>query len=158
MSGPVLVGLISDTHGLVDPRVHEALCGVVAIIHAGDIGSDATLYELGVIAPVTAALGNCDGPALAAFDVQLQVRTKVAGVRILAIHDIHDLGPIPSDVDVVVHGHTHMPSIQYHGRVLVVNPGSASHPRLVPGPSVGILEIGDGRLEARIVMLDDLAE
>jgi putative phosphoesterase len=80
-----------------------------------------------------------------------------AGVRILALHDISDLGDMPTDVDVVVCGHSHVPGIQYHGRVLVVNPGSATQPRLVPAPTVAILEIDDeARVSARIVRLDEL--
>ncbi len=157
MPQPVLVGLISDTHGCVDPRVYEAFSGVVEIVHAGDICSDAILYELETIAPVTAALGNCDGAGVAGFGVPFVARTMVAGLRILAIHDFGDLGEIPADVDVVACGHSHLPRIQYHGRVLVVNPGSATQPRLVPAPSVAILEIDDeARVSARIVMLDEL--
>lgn len=159
MPASARVGLIADTHGTIDPRVHDALYGVEEIVHAGDIGGDAVLYELETIAPVTAARGNCDGDSLAGFDLPLTARTTVAGVRILVIHDIHDLGPIPSDVDVVVCGHSHHPSVALHGRVLVVNPGSATNPRLVPGPSVAVLEVGaHDEPRAYIVMLDEMSE
>jgi putative phosphoesterase len=141
----------------VDPRIHDALDGVVEIVHAGDVCSDAILYELETIAPVTVALGNCDGEGVAGFGVPFVARTMVAGVRILVIHDISDLGDMPTEVDVVVCGHSHVPGIQYHGRVLVVNPGSATQPRLVPAPTVAILEIDDeARVSARIVRLDEL--
>jgi hypothetical protein len=138
--------------------VHDALEGVDEIVHAGDIGGDAILYELETIAPVTAARGNCDGKSMAGFDLPFTARTTVAGVRILVIHDIHDLGPMPSDVDVVVCGHSHHPGIALHGRVLVVNPGSATNPRLVPGPSVALLDVGtDDEPRASIVMLDEMS-
>ncbi len=151
------VGLISDTHGVLDPRVHEAMAGVDAIVHAGDVGTDAVLYELETIATVTAVLGNCDY-GIPGFDLSLMAKTTIGGVRVLVIHDIHDLGEVPDDVDVVVCGHSHRPSIQQVGRVLVVNPGSASQRRLMPSRSVGLLEItGSGDLNARIVLLDDKA-
>ena len=152
------VGLISDTHGKVDPRVHEALAGVDAILHAGDVCADGVLYELQTITPsLIAVMGNCDYGGYG-WDLQLQARTTVAGVRFLVIHDLHDLGPVPDEVDVVVHGHSHRPSVQYHGRALVVNPGSASQRRREPSRSVAIVEIAeDGAVEARIVALNDIA-
>ena len=159
---PVRVGLISDTHGTLDSRVAVAFAQegpLAAIVHAGDIGaSPDVLWELEAIAPVTAVLGNCD-IALPGFDLGAVARVTVAGTRILAIHDFADLGPIPADVDVVVRGHSHIPSVQWHGERLVVNPGSASQRRRAPSRSVAILELGEGRRpSARIVALDDFAE
>lgn len=153
------VGLISDTHGKVDARVHDAFAGVDAIIHAGDICEASVVDELYALSPaLTAVLGNCDLDDYGC-GLGLQARTTIAGVRFLVIHDIHRLGPIPEDVDVVVHGHSHQPSIQYHGRVLVVNPGSASQRRRMPSRSVGVVEIWpEDRLEAHIVQLDDVGE
>lgn len=156
----VRVGLISDTHGHLDPRVLSVFAEqgpLAAIVHAGDIGSDpSVLWELETIAPVIAVLGNNDY-ALPGFDLAGVARTTVAGVRILVIHDFADLGPMPADADVVVCGHTHTPSIQAHGDVLVVNPGSASRRRRMPSRSVAILElVAEHRPQARIVMLDDV--
>ena len=153
------VGLISDTHGRLDPRVLAVFAEegpLAAIVHAGDIGSDpGVLWELEAVAPVTAVLGNCDFP-LGGLELTGLARVNVAGVRILAIHDFGDLGPMPPDVDVVVRGHSHVPSVQEHGGVLVVNPGSASQRRRMPSRSVAILELVDqGRPGARIIMLDD---
>jgi len=152
------VGLISDTHGKVDPRVHDALAGVDAIVHAGDIGADSVLYELQTIAPqLIAVLGNCDYDDFG-WDLRLQARATVAGVEFLVIHDFHDLGHIPDGVDVVVHGHSHRPSIQYHGLALVVNPGSSSQRRREPSRSVAIAEIAeDGAVNVRIIALDEIA-
>jgi len=152
------VGLIADTHGKLDPRVHEALAGVDVIIHAGDICRDSVLYELQTIAPrITAVLGNCDLEDYG-WDLRLQARVDVEGVRFLAIHDIHDLGPMPDNVDVVVCGHSHQPSVQYHGRVLVVNPGSASQRRRMPSRSVAIAEIHENaRVDVHTVQLDHIA-
>jgi putative phosphoesterase len=158
-SGVVRVGLISDTHGWLDPRAVVALereAPLAAIVHAGDIGADAqVLYELETLAPVTAVLGNCDA-GVPGFDLPGYATLMVASTRIAVIHDFHDLGPIPDGLDVVVRGHSHIPGVQWHGSVLVANPGSASQRRNQPGCSVGVLEIaGDGALEVRIVWLDE---
>ena len=155
------VGLISDTHGHLDERVRTVFADagpLAAIVHAGDIGSDPqVLWELEAIAPVTAVLGNCDYP-LPGFDLAVVARTTVAGARILVIHDLGDLGPMPAGIQVVVRGHSHAPSVQSHGDVLVVNPGSASQRRRMPSRSVALLDIAaDGIPSARIIMLDEVA-
>ena len=156
------VGLISDTHGWLDPRASaafEAEAPLSAIVHAGDIGAGPdVLYKLEAIAPVTAVLGNCDWE-VPGFALEGIARTTVAGTRILVIHDFKDLGELPEDVDVIVCGHSHIPSVQLHGGVLVVNPGSATQRRRMPGTSVGILDLADGsRPSARIVDLDDVGQ
>jgi putative phosphoesterase len=158
--GVTRVGLISDTHGWLDPRALAALEReepLAAIAHAGDIGADPqVLYALEAIAPVTAVLGNCDAP-LPGFDLPGLAALTVAGTRIAVIHDLADLGPIPERIDVVVRGHSHIPGVQWHGRVLVVNPGSASQRRRQPSCTVGVLEIAeDGVLGMRVVALDEL--
>ena len=155
----VRVGLVSDTHGWLDPRVLVAFARerpLAAVVHAGDIGSAGVLYALGAVAPITAVLGNCDSPLLG-FDLEGLARTTVAGCRIIAIHDFADLGPIPDDVDVVVRGHSHIPGVQWHGRVMVVNPGSATQRRREPSCTVALLEIAEkGSPAARIIALDEL--
>jgi uncharacterized protein len=163
MAGVTRVGLVSDTHGFLDPRAVAAFeleAPLSAIVHAGDIGiSPSIIYELEAIAPVTAVLGNCDAQ-MPGLDLGRVARLKVAGVRILAIHDFADLGEIPDDVGVVVRGHSHIPGVQWHGSVLVVNPGSATQRRRQPSATVGILEIAeeDARIDARIIALDEFGE
>lgn len=133
------VGLISDTHGRLDPRAADALTGVDIILHAGDVCAEHVLMELEAIAPVLAVEGNCDAGTMSRLPVK--VVRDIAGVRILVIHDLTALGPIPEDVDVVVCGHTHRPREEWHGGVLVLNPGSASQRRSMPYRSVGRLDI-----------------
>lgn len=152
------VGLISDTHGHLDPRVHTALAGVDAILHAGDVCGDAILYELLTIAPsVVAVSGNCDRGD-DAWGLVHVARTTIATTRFLVIHELQDLGPGPDDVDVVVFGHTHRPETRFAHGVLYVNPGSASQRRRMPSRSVGVLDIhDDGSVLPHIVMLDTIA-
>lgn len=144
MSAGVRVGLISDTHGKLDKRAVAVFAQerVTAILHAGDIGGPGILYELGIIAPVTAVLGNNDYQ-MPGLDLETIARVPVGGVRFLVIHDFTCLGPIPYDIDVVVCGHTHRPRNERHGSVLVANPGSASQRRMMPNRSVGIIDIAE---------------
>lgn len=152
------IGLISDTHGLVRPAVHEALTGVELILHAGDVGGDEILDELSIIAPVQAVFGNTDAPGNprlpAAIDVVLH------GVRIHVSHG-HELGvPKPEKLlaryaaDVIVYGHTHQPLITSADGRLVVNPGAAGPARFDIKPSVAILEIDGRSANARLVPLE----
>ncbi|MGQ0537779.1 MAG: metallophosphoesterase family protein [Gemmatimonadaceae bacterium] len=154
---PRRIGLISDTHGLLRPEVHGALAGVELILHAGDIGGETILLELGLIAPVRAVRGNCDPPDAPGLAAGVNLTSD--GVSIQVTHG-HELGvPTPAkllaryDADVVVYGHTHRPLIERHGSRIVVNPGAAGPRRFDLMSSVAILTIDAGRAEARIVGL-----
>ena len=107
----MLIGLISDTHGMVRPEVHGALAGVALILHAGDVGDDTILDELETIAPVLAVYGNTDAPGRARL--RESIDQTFEGVRIHVSHG-HEVGsPTPARLverytaDVVVYGHTH---------------------------------------------------
>jgi len=139
-----LIGLISDTHGLVRPDVFSALEGVELILHAGDVG-DGVLEELSAIAPVFAVFGNTDAsddPRLTA-----SIERTIGGVRIHVSHG-HELGsPTPErllakyDADVIVYGHTHQQKVVEANGRLVVNPGAAGARRFKVRPSVARLTI-----------------
>ena len=134
-SEEVVIGLISDTHGLLRNEVYGAFEGVDEILHAGDIGDPAILDELEVIAPVQAVYGNVDG-----WDVRRRVSERVelerAGQRLVMIHG-HQYGSPKVEVlardfpsaSVIVYGHTHQPLIRRQGGALVINPGSAGQRR-----------------------------
>ena len=136
------------------PAVHTAFAGVELILHAGDVGDDAILDELSIIAPVQAVFGNTDdhhNPRLsAAIDI------VVDGLRIHVSHG-HELGaPTPEKLlaryaaDVIVYGHTHIPLVTRADGRLVVNPGAAGAARFDIKPSVAILTISNGTAEALI--------
>jgi putative phosphoesterase len=150
-----LVGLISDTHGLVRPGVHSALTGVELILHAGDVGGAAILDELRLIAPVRAVFGNTDPPDHPELSSELSV--DVNGLRVHVSHG-HEVGsPTPEklaeryDADVVVYGHTHRPLVTRKVGRLFVNPGAAGPKRFNISPSVAKLTIVDGRAEVEII-------
>ena len=155
---PHVIGLISDTHGLVRPDVHTALAGVEVILHAGDVGGDEVLDELALIAPVLAVSGNADSPG----DPRLSasIRYAVDGITIHVSHG-HEIGaPRPEklieryDADVIVYGHTHRPLIVRAAGRLVVNPGAAGPRRFDIKPSVARLTIVGGQADCELVALN----
>jgi len=148
------VGLISDTHGKLDPRAVDIFRreAVAHIIHAGDVGKPAVLWELETVAPVTAVLGNTDHDPALGLGITAQV--EIAGVRIAVVHEPVHAGQLPP-ADVIVVGHTHRPDVHWLGRTLVVNPGSAFRPRSDAGRTLGVLEIGGGGdVQVRVVGLE----
>jgi uncharacterized protein len=156
-SGVHLVGLISDTHGLLRPRVHDALEGVELILHAGDVGGDGILDELRLIAPVKAVRGNTDAPDDPLLSERIDL--TLGGVRIHVSHG-HELGsPTPAklaahyNADVVIYGHTHQQQVIRIGDQLFVNPGSAGARRFNLLPSVARMTIADGEAEVQIIDL-----
>jgi len=151
-----VIGLISDTHGLVRPDVHIALAGVESILHAGDVGGAEVLVELELIAPVRAVRGNTDPPDDPPLPAEIEL--AVGGVRIHVSHG-HEVGsPSPQklleryDADVIVYGHTHRQLVTRLANRWVVNPGAAGPRRFDLMPSVAKLTIRDGAVE--IVTLD----
>ncbi len=147
----MIIGVISDTHGALDPRVHGAFRGVERIIHAGDVGSSAVLHELETIAPVEAVAGNTDVHGECAR-LPGVLTVIVADTRIAVVHDLATLlrSGVPEGVAFVVSGHTHVAEIVPSPDVTYLNPGSASHPRGARGPSVALIEIAGDRREARV--------
>jgi len=152
-----VIGLISDTHGLLRAQVHQALAGVELILHAGDVGGDEILDELALIAPVHAVYGNTD----ATSDPRLQpsIELTIGGVSIHVSHG-HELGsPTPAKLleryaaDVLVYGHTHQQLIARAGGRLVVNPGAAGARRFKLEPSVARLTIDQGSADVELVPL-----
>jgi len=153
----MLVGLISDTHGLVRPEVFEALDGVELIVHAGDVGGKDVLTELRAIAPVRAVYGNTDAPGESGLVQSLGL--ELDGLSMHVSHG-HELGqPTPEKLlqqyktDVIVYGHTHRALIERSGRRLVVNPGAAGPRRFDLKPSVARMTLKNGYAEVQILLL-----
>lgn len=144
------VGLISDTHNLMRPEALTYLAGCDAIIHAGDICSQAVLDALARLAPVTAVRGNNDTGEWAA-SLPTHATLTVQQVTIRIVHDIADLGEDPraDGVSVVISGHSHKPSITERDGVLFVNPGSAGPRRFKLPVCAGLLNIAGAQASAQ---------
>lgn len=155
MSGrTVILGVISDTHGLLRPEAVEALRGSDRILHAGDVGAPEILEALAQIAPVTAIRGNVDTDAWA----RALPKTEVVEAGGVSIYMLHDLGQLDLKLGaagfrVVVYGHSHQPKIEEKNRVLYFNPGSAGPRRFRLPVSVGRLTIEAGTVRAELVEL-----
>lgn len=121
-----MIGVISDTHGLLRPEALEALRGASHILHAGDVGDIAILNALRTIAPVTAIRGNIDtqGPTA---QLPATEAIEIDGHFIYMLHSLADLDlkPEAAGVAVVISGHSHKPLIETRKGVLYLNPGSA---------------------------------
>ncbi|MGE3841945.1 MAG: metallophosphoesterase [Vicinamibacterales bacterium] len=153
----LVVGLVSDTHGLVRPECLDALAGVDLILHAGDVGGQHVLESLGRVAPVAAVHGNVDPSGAPGLTERLTL--NLGGLRVHVSHG-HEVGvPTPLrlveryDADVIVFGHTHRALIERIGRQLVVNPGAAGAARFHLTPSVARLVIADGDAQVELVAL-----
>jgi uncharacterized protein len=151
----MLVGLISDTHGLLRPEALAALQGSQLIVHAGDIGKPEILDELRAIAPTFAVRGNNDTQAWAAALPEKEI-VEVAGRQVWVLHQIAHLfrGAVGDRCVAVVFGHTHKPWIETRNGVLYINPGSAGPRRFRLPVTVGRLHVGDDGLRPEIVDLD----
>lgn len=150
----MLIGVISDTHGLLRPEAIAALEGSAHILHAGDVGDPAILDRLARIAPVTAIRGNVDlsGPCSRLPATEL---IELAGRSLYMLHDRHalDLDPVAAGIAVVISGHSHHPAIQWQKGVLYFNPGSAGPRRFSTPVSLGFLTLTESAVEPRLLDL-----
>ena len=149
----MLIGVISDTHGLLRPEALAALRGVEHILHAGDVGDIAILDALREIAPVTAIRGNVDVSGACAELPATDV-VELGGRLFYLLHSVRDLdiNPVAAGVAVVVSGHSHKAAVEMRGGVLFFNPGSAGPRRFSLPVTVGFVTVEDG-VEASVMEL-----
>jgi hypothetical protein len=161
----VRLGIISDTHGLLRPEVHEVFAKVDRILHAGDVGDESILDELQLLAPVTAVHGNTDGWGLRRR-LPAEAEVMIDGFRFVVIHGDRFGSPTPQrlrkefpEADVMVFGHTHVPLIHnFPDFEVALNPGSAGPRRFDLPVTVAIMETEPGiPPRARIVSLFESA-
>lgn len=151
----MIVGVISDTHGLLRPEAFAALRGSDYIIHAGDVGDPEILDKLAEIAPVTAVRGNVDHGAWAQKLPATNV-LEIGEVSIYVLHSLQELDvkPEAAKFATVVYGHSHVPKQEMKNGVLYFNPGSAGPRRFKLPVSVGRLTIEAGEIKAKILLLE----
>ena len=149
-----VIGVISDTHGLLRPEALTPFMGAERIVHAGDIGSPAVLEKLETIAPVVAIRGNND-KAPRAESLPETLLFEVRGHTIHVLHDLKqiDLSPRAAGVSVVISGHSHKPGVEEHEGVLFINPGSAGPRRFRLPIAVAKLYVTDESVHAEIIEL-----
>jgi hypothetical protein len=148
----MIIGVISDTHGLLRPEAVAALRGSDHIIHAGDIGDPKILDKLAEVAPVTAVRGNVDRGAWAKKIPATDV-LESDGVSIYVLHVLEelDLKPEAAGFAAVVSGHSHRPHQEVRNGVLYFNPGSAGPRRFRLPVTVGKLVVSGNQVRGEIL-------
>jgi uncharacterized protein len=150
-----LIGVISDTHGLIRPEALRALAGADLIVHAGDIGKPEVIGALQAITRVIAIRGNNDRGAWARkFPARAVV--KIGRNKIFLLHDVKDLDfdPRAAGFRMVISGHSHCPSMVERDGVLFLNPGSAGPRRFKLPIAVATLRVDGSTVDARQVDLN----
>jgi uncharacterized protein len=142
------VFVLADTHNRLPEHVREMATGADEIWHLGDVCAEAVLDQLrtpGV--PVLVVRGNCDSN----FEWPLVIDIVRGDLQFRLQHIPPDY--IPDDVDVLLHGHTHVPRNERRGRVLFLNPGCVTRPNRGAAPGVAWLEIMGGKINWKPVEL-----
>jgi uncharacterized protein len=149
-----LIGVISDTHGLLRPQAVKALSGVEFIIHAGDLGGPEVLARLTAIAPVQAVRGNTDKGDWARELPRNRV-VAVDGVQLYVLHNLYelDLNPGAAGLAAVIYGHSHQPSLEPKDGVLYLNPGSAGPRRFSLPVTLALLRVTGAALQVEFIKL-----
>lgn len=155
----MIVGLISDTHGMLRPEIFDVFRDVELILHAGDVGHEGILTELQALAPVHAVVGNTDPFPLAGRLPEVQ-RLELAGTQVVVTHGHLQGAPTAArlvrefpEAGVIIYGHTHQSLVERVADTLVVNPGAAGPARFRLKPSVAILELGTELPQVTIIDL-----
>lgn len=156
MTGPPVIGVVSDTHGYYDPTLDDLLAGVAHIVHAGDFGALDVLERLRRIASLTVVCGNVDRPM---FGDQFpwEAEVTVAGLRVVVCHVGRSLmgrhDPVAEGYGLVVSGHSHRAAVEWRDGALFLNPGYAGRPRFGLPRTAALVAVEGGRPEPQIVAL-----
>ena len=153
-SNKVIIGVISDTHGLLRPEAVAALQGSDHIVHAGDVGRPDILQELTAIAPVTTVRGNVDQGSWAR-KLPLTEVLEAGGVSLYVLHILEqlDLNPEAAGFAAVISGHSHVPKQEVRNGVLYFNPGSAGPRRFNLPVTLGKLVVEKGNVTGEIIRI-----
>jgi putative phosphoesterase len=148
------VGVISDTHGLLRPRVLTLLEGCDQILHGGDVGGAEILAKLREIAPVVAVRGNTDhGPD--ASELPLSYAGELQGLPFRMVHRREDAEPAwMKGLRLLIFGHSHRPELEWQGSCLLLNPGACGQRRFSLPLTIAILTVTDGRLVPEILSIE----
>lgn len=157
LKAPTLIGIISDTHGLLRAEAVRALRGSELIIHAGDIGTPEIIAALQSLAPVVAVKGNTD---IGSWTSTLPATAIAQGsaTAIYVLHDLHalDIDPVAAGFDIVVSGHTHKPMRLERSGTLYLNPGSAGPRRFSLPITIARLNLAETPWQVDFIDLERL--
>lgn len=147
----MLVGVISDTHGLLRPEALVALAEAEHILHGGDVGEFDILRRLKEIAPVTAIRGNVDVDGACA-ELPATEAVELGGRLFYLLHSVRDLdlSPVAAGVSVVVSGHSHKAGVEWKDGVMYLNPGSAGPRRFSLPVTVALVTVSDDGVRAMV--------
>jgi uncharacterized protein len=159
------IAVVSDTHlprgqRQLPARLVEVCTAADLILHAGDFSALSVLVELELLGPVQAVLGNTDDDGLAAR-LPVERVVEAEGMRIGMVHDsgskdgrARRLRERFPDCQAVVFGHSHIPLVEQHGDLLLLNPGSALERRgRAPVCTMMLLALDAGGMTATLIDL-----
>jgi uncharacterized protein len=154
--GAAIIGLISDTHGLMRQQALAALKGSDLIIHAGDVGNPEIVERLRAVAPVVAVRGNIDKGEWAS-QLPLTAVADALSARIYVLHDLQrlDLDPAAAQFHIVVSGHSHKAGRSERAGVMYLNPGSAGPRRFKLPITVARLDLRESPWRVEFIDLSD---
>lgn len=153
----MLIGILSDTHGLLRQEVIAGLKGVDHIIHAGDIDCKDVIDRLEEIAPVTAVRGNADREW--AEHIPKEAVLDLLGNRIFVIHNKGKIVDLPADIRIIVFGHSHKYSLLEKEGQIWFNPGCCGKRKPGQEVSYAVLEInGPGKFEFGKKVIDNTGQ
>ena len=150
----MLIGILSDTHGLLRPEALAALAEADHILHAGDVGDPTILETLRTLAPLTAIRGNIDTQGACSALPETEA-IELDGRLFYLVHSLQDLDldPVAAHISVVVSGHSHKASVEHRNGVLLLNPGSAGPRRFRLPVTLALLDTDSGTLRPDVVSL-----
>lgn len=146
------IGILSDTHGVLDKNWNQHFTECDCLIHAGDINTKAC-YEMfkNVGIPIYMVRGNCDMGSWAAYLPEF-LQVPIGGKLFYIIHDKNDLPFDLTDADFVIFGHTHRYTQYERFGKVYLNPGSAGAPR-GDVKSMAILQISEDSFHIKRLFL-----
>lgn len=145
------LAILSDTHGLLRPQVLEHLQDADAILHAGDINTQAVVDQLEARAPLYIVRGNNDRDWAQSIPHHLTVTLE--GVTFYMVHNRKDVPAGLDHVDVVVYGHSHKYAQEERDGVLWLNPGSCGPRRFHQDITMAMAELQGGRCQVEQILI-----
>ncbi len=153
----IKIGLLSDTHGYIDPKVYKYFKDVDEIWHAGDIGDISVTDELKAFKPIRSVYGNIDNQIIRSEFREVEI-FNVNGLKVVLTH----IGGYPKRYspgikpllqkekpDLFICGHSHILKVIYDKelKLLHLNPGAAGFHGFHKVKTLLRFSINNGKIE-----------